>query len=394
MGQYFEAVEDDSRCSFAADQTGGTARAFYYNTSPDLQSALKELLGYTNPFHSLNRPSLDRTLPVTHPKFPWMYASRLVSLVGKGTGGASRVAPTTPSNPAIGAKPIADYLAYRQYEIGVEFSSRPYPVLANEAFTGKVTDGKWYTRDGTPNTFTYSPEWVRFADFDYTPQDNTVQGQQGSFTVWGVSGKTGGIPFNNPPWMWLPDQLLTIRMYGFPFRYITSPNSYIAGTPNRNWRGRVNQNPWWFWPAGSLLYLGYSVHKYTPPTSDIETYYSYLPTGADPAATGPLINYARLCDITLTFLYTTRYKSGSLGADILNKNHIAAGHNLLPYLPDNSFRYATRTPLKSSPPFPEAQAGTLGTASVQNPPAWYSFPAEVLFTDPDASGGPTTAGDN
>jgi len=166
-----------------------------------------------------------------------------------------------------------------------------------------------------------------------------------------------------------------------PYRYVTSSNSYIAGGPNRNWRGRVNQNPWWNWPAGSLLYMGYEVKKYSPPFNDIGTYPSYLPINGSLSNVGSIIGYERLCDIELTFLLTQRYMSGSLGASITNGNYVAAGHNLLMNLADGKFYYATRPDLT-------------GTNSVQNPPAWFSFPAEVLFTDPDAGTGPTTAGDN
>lgn len=393
-GVYVEAIDDDSRTNFQFDGTAGTGRAYYYvgatsNAAIDVQQVVQHLLGYTNPFSQSGRYHIPRTLPVTHPKCPYLYAHRISSFVGKGSGSASRVAPTPPADPSIGAKPICEYAAYRQYEIGLEFSSRPYPLLADDAFTNSVT-GSWVKKDGSTEQFTYSPEFVRNVDWDYTPQDNTVQGQVGTFTMWGVPGKAAGIPFTNPPWMWLPDQLLTIKWYAVPFRYITSPNSYIAPTPNRNWRGRINQNPFMFWPAGSLLYMGYSVTKYTPPTMDIGTYTAYLPAVSgdtlNPDATGPVINYERLCDITLTFLHTNRYQAGSLGADITNKNYVAKGHNLLPLLNDGSFRYATRTPLNPD--------GTVGTPSVQNPPAWLSFPAEVLFTDPDAGGGPTTAGDN
>jgi hypothetical protein len=186
--------------------------------------------------------------------------------------------------------------------------------------------------------------------------------------------------------MWLPDQILKVKWYQAPYRFITSTNSYIAGSAARNWRGRVNQNPWWNWRAGSLMYMGYSVTKYSPPFNEVGSYPSYVPRSTDPLNVGTVIHYERLCDIELTFLLTNRYRSGSLGAGISNGNYVAAGHNLLPNLADNNFYYGTRTPLNAD--------GTSGTPSVQNPPAWYSFPLEALFSDPDASNGPTTTGDN
>lgn len=390
-GNYLEAIEDDARCNFKFDITGGSGRCPYI-TAPgtfDIQRIVQDILGYTNPVNN-SQAYLQRTIPRTHPKCPYLYAQRIDSIIGKGTGGATLAIAVPPVDRDMGVNPITPMsVQYPRLEIVVDFASRPYPIIDNDNFTKTVT-GKWFVKNGNPNTFTYSPEWVRWCDYDLTPTDNTIQGQQGSLSMWGVPGKTSGIPFQSPPWMWLPDQILKVKWYQVPYRYIISSNSYIAGNSQRNWRGRINQNPWWNWPAGSLLYMGYSVTKYTPPNNEVVSSSSYLPTSTDKNNQGTVKNYTRLCDIELTFLFTNRYRSGSLGADITNQNYVAAGHNLLPNLSDNNFYYATRTPLVTTGP----NAGQLGTASVQNPPAWYSFPVEALFTDPDTAGGPTTSGDN
>lgn len=382
--EYLEAIEDDARTNYQFDVTGGSAKAYYYTRlglSPDLHDIIKEIYGYTNPFSTAGQYRLSRRIPKTHPKFSYLYAQRISSLIGKGSATAVREPPTYPTNPAMGNNPIADYFKYQQYEVGVDFSTRPYPIIADTDFTASFA-GSWYKRDGTLDNFTYAPEWVRYTDYDYFPQDNTIQGQQGSMSLWGIPAPAPDhIPFQSPPWMWLPDMQLKINWYQVPYRYITSANSYIAPTENRNWRGRVNQNWFWNWAPGSLLYMSYSVKKYTPPTPDIGTYASWTGALDAKALLGNLLNYERLCDIELTFLYTNRYRSGSLGAVITNKNHVPAGHNVLPNLADNKFYYATRTPIG-------------GTESVQNPPAWLSFPLEALFSDPDVAGGPSTSGDN
>jgi hypothetical protein len=383
--QYLEAMEDDARCNFQFDQTGGSGRCPYMTPvgANDVQGMIQDILGYTNPTADSGglRYRLDRTIPRTHPKCPYLYAQRVSSVVGKGTRLATRVAPTQPGNPSIGSRPMADYLQYSQYELMVEFASRPYPLVPNDAITASYT-GKWFARDGSANTFTYSPEWARYCDYDLTPTDNTVQGHQGGFCLHSVTAIGSKTAFNNPPWMWLPDQYLKVRWYQVPYRFITSNNSYIVPTEGRNWRGRINQNPWWKWPAGSLLYMGYSVTKYTPPTLEVGSTPSFVPTSSSPTNTGTILNYERLCDVELTFLLTTRtIGSTSLGATVTNKNYVQKGHNLLPNLADSKFYYATRTP-------------PLGTESVQNPPAWFSFPLEAMFTDPDVAGGPSTSGDN
>lgn len=382
--EYLEAIDDNSRQNFQFDMTGGSGRGYYRTpkgSNYDLQTLVQDIIGYTTPFASTSTPAMRRVVPVTHPKAPYLYAHRISSIVGEGSGDAARQPPTPPLITSIGTKPICDYYKYRQYEIGVEFASRPYPIIADTDLTASVP-GSWYKRDGTLNNFNYAPEWARYCDYDYFPQNNTIQGNQGSMSIWGVPEAAGPIPFTSPPWMWLPDQMLKIRWFQVPYRFITSANSYIAPVKNRNWRGRVNQNWWWNWPPGSLLYLNYAVTKYTPPTMDMGIYPSWTGTveGSE-TLIGILTNYERLCDIELTFLYTNRFRAGTLTYPS-NKNHVAAGHNLLPNLADGKFYYATRTPIGSS------------TESINNPPAWWSFPLEAMFSDPDVSGGPTTAGDN
>ena len=165
---YLEAIEDDARCNFQFDMTGGSGRCFYHTpvgSGYNPQAVVADILGYTNPF-ATGLPNLLRVIPATHPKCPYLYAHRIGSLLGKGSGTAAQVIPTFPANPAIGSAPIANYLQYQQYEIGVEFSSRPYPVIPDAAFTTSLT-GSWVVKTGgAANTFTYSPEWVRYCDWD------------------------------------------------------------------------------------------------------------------------------------------------------------------------------------------------------------------------------------
>lgn len=380
---YLEAHEDDALTNFSFDQTGGSCKAYYdivLSSSTDtLQGVIQDILGYTNP--NSGTQYLQRSIPLTHPKYPYLYASKISSLQGKGVGTSFITIPNVPSNPAIGVRPIANYEQFVLYRVGIEFTSRPYPLIADGAFTQSL-GGNWYVLNGTANSFSYAPEWVRWCDYDFFTQDNTVQGQQGNMYLLGVPGAPGGnVLFSSPPWMWMPDQILKVNWYQVPYRFITSQNSYIAGGAARNWRGRVNQNAWWNWQAGSLLYLNFNVKKYTPPTTDIGTYPTITSVGWSnaPSVLGSIVNYERLCDIELIFLLTNRYRSGSSGGITIN-NHCAAGHNLLPNLADNKFYYATRS--------------STGSADINGIPPWASAPFEVLFSDPDAGVGPTTVGDN
>src|SRR5512143_1997939 len=137
MPVYLEGQEDNATTNFSFDQTGGSAKAFYYVESSGAQyllDTIKDILGYTNPFAltgvSSGGQALQRTIPRTHPKFPFMYASKISSLVGMGSAAAVQSSPEVPSLPAIGSKPIANYQQFSKYQIGIEFTGpRPYAIL-------------------------------------------------------------------------------------------------------------------------------------------------------------------------------------------------------------------------------------------------------------------------
>ena len=194
---YYEAIDNDSRCTFSFDQTGGRGRCPYLvgkvpiggsagaptfspaiASTQQLQFIIEDIIGYTN-YGTGTSQSLKRSIPVTHPWCPYLYANSISSWVGKGTRTAQRAIPVDPSDPTIGSKPIADYFLYETYELMVEFASRPYPILEDNAFT-RTMAGTWYKEDGSSQSFNYAPEWCRYADFDLTPQDNTIQGSSGA----------------------------------------------------------------------------------------------------------------------------------------------------------------------------------------------------------------------
>lgn len=366
--------DGDPVANFSFDVTGGSGKSEYLVQSIDavnLQETITSILGYTET--AVNRgPTLNRNPPRRHPKFPYLYASRVSMLQGTGFKDSSLVDASAAPLTALDATPMtSQFRSYGTVKLGVEFTGpRTYPVVQNGII--ESTSGSWYRPDGTQQSYSWAPEYLRYTDFDITPQDNQLQGQQGSMTLFKGAQ---AIPFTSPPWLYLPDYLLKITFYQIPYRFVISPKSYISAAP---WRGRVNQNYLWFWPPGWLLYLTYNVRKYAPPTGLAQTLqnssglYTYF-------------NYAQLCDVDLLFLVTNRRASSSLGFSPTNKNYVTgiqadgispgAGHNMLPDMTTGKYYYATRN-------------DSTGASSTNNPPAWLSAPLECLFSDPDCGGGP------
>lgn len=368
MPFYPERHEDDAFANFSFDVTGGSCKSAYYAVSAsalDLQGTINDILGTTNTAVT-GSMGLQRTLPKRHPKFPYLFASRISSLVGKGSGNAALQAPNDPSLSALNGPSISEwYEQYARYELGVEFTGPRTYAIADNSIVPVQTGASWYKPDGTQQSYSWAPEFLRYTDFDFVPQDNVIQGQQGNLSI----NRNGQWTlFQSPPWMWMPDWVLKITWYQVPLRFILSSQSFITAAP---WRGRLNQNQLWFWPPGWLMYLGYNVKKYAPPTGFTQTIQK-TPVTNPPVYT--YFNYGQLADIELNFLITNRTVS-SLGGAPSNGNWVAAGHNLLPDMTTGKFWYATRNDAN-------------GAQSFSNPPPWLSAPLECLFSDPDASGGP------
>jgi hypothetical protein len=191
-----------------------------------------------------------------------------------------------------------------------------------------------------------------------------ISAQQGQMIFRG--GSPNGIPFQDSPRMYLPDSMIKFRWYDVPFRYLTSQYSYLVrfvGYINQTAFGYINNSgtlaPW---QPGTLLYKGASPigEARTPPVPS---------PGLLAYNTGDSFTTSKIVDLELTFHYTARTAGSSFG--VSNSNWIAAGHNLLPWLTDRKFYYAT----------------SQNPANPSDATAWYptysSLPFQLLFTDPD-----------
>lgn len=330
-------------------------------TPTDLQNAIQQIIGNTST--NVGDGRLQRILPLAHPVFPFWYASNITSIRGAGQPTQAQ------AFPALEASAFPNYLLYPRYEFTVEFSPRDYAVLADSTIVRYL--GGW--NDSTSANISpviFTSEWLRYTDFTVEPQFDTITTQLGQqvFKTQSGSAPGGSTPavFAAMPKRFLPNQLVKFVWRQVPYRYITSPKSYIGRYP-----GNINQNPFYIWPAGSLLYLGFRPFRYTPPIPQL---YQWVDLNGDFAFTTQ-----KLCNIEFNFLLTTR-----TGTDVpagpnpkrpevqaANSNWIAAGHNLQPWFKNFNFYYTT---VQDSTPANQV-------------PSWFSFPFELLFTDPDAVAG-------
>lgn len=428
---FLETEADTGTSSAAASEKVARSTRNYLlrspnNTADNLRDAWKLMLGYTSATASLDG-RLNRTPPYGDPVFRYLYASALGQIKGIGN-------PTQQVSDLVqgvdGPLLMPYYTSYDTWEIPVEFTTRPYPVLDNDAITTGSIDWTAHqtTRDGiTPLgsaavTSKYATEWQRYLDWDLTVQNESISAVAGvSLFKTGTQAAPNNAQFQGMPRIFLPNQVVRMIWYQVPLRYWTSQNSYI-----RRWPGYINnQNffPWgtipYLYPAGSLLYLGATPKIYTSTTvQQIDGN-----QGNNPAW--------KFMDVELAFLVTYRISTDIPATG--NANFLAAGHNLQAYFPNRQFYYVifnngvaqsgtvtngvnTMTvtsnvglPVGATIAGPSVPNGTTITAvnvdgvtitmsanatgnqtnavyafsGLLNTPYWFSFPFELLFTDPD-----------
>src|SRR5262245_5541547 len=287
-----------------------------------LEEAIEALLGSTGLDPTDGR--LVRVPPMAHPQFPWLVCNNIQNIQGLGEvefvdGAADLEVPAIPT-----------FGRYPQYRLTTEWGPRPYPILQDSSI-GLFSD-VWYDEDDVDQPIEYANEWERYTDIEVLPIDAYVEGRQGQMCFRPAEGQMPGTAtgtrqgYGAAPRMYLPDSVVKIRWSQVPYRYISSPQSYL-----RLYKATVNQMTFncqrFSWGPGELLYQGYATTRFTPALPDKDIW-----------APG-LYSTEKLADIELTFLETKR--KGQPSITPANRNWIAAGHNVLPWLPKRKFWYAT-----------------------------------------------------
>lgn len=333
----------------AQENAGGDYQAF---TLAEVQSLPGIILGYNGSASPPGNFKLNRNLPYAHPIFDQLYASGVSGLRGVG-----QPTKTSNNNDPLNAPALPSLALYPNWEFQIEFTSRPYAVLSDDKIF--TVESHWTPPPSDASgsiAFTYAEEWNRYTDINILPQNDYITGVQGhsAFRTQTLAVPQGSI-FPGMPKIYLPNSLLTITWYDVPLRYMISVNSYL-----NKYRGRVNQFAFYdtldgekLFDPGELLYL-----SYTPRTRS-------NPVVANMPWAGGNVTSTKFMDVQLQFLYTQRTAT-DVPASTGSANYIAAGHNLNPYFPKRAFYYTVFEDIDDT----EA-------------PNWYSFPVELLFTDPD-----------
>lgn len=337
---------------------GGQATVPYLidPTSTPLEEVIPFLLGSVSVYDadSDHFGKLQRVLPKAHPRHPWLFCDRIESITGIGTWQIGDSLEIYEAEPLIYA-----YADYEILQLNVGFAPRPYVVAPDEAIG--TQDVTYYEETGAddedPLIVTVPEEYRRFTDYEIIPGVDIASAQHGQMYL-----RTTDDSFTNNkkaasgfPQIRVPKALVRFTWYQVPFSYVDNEFSWIT-----RGIGKINQHDWLRWEAGSLLYAGADIRRYTPPAPEKTLVLGTTTFSSD-----------KVCDITFNFEWTDREASGTPPTPA-RSNWLAAGHNLMPNIAGNrGFYYAT---------------STSGDDSDQDEwyPTYLSFPFEFLFVNPDA----------
>lgn len=368
---YLEEVDSISPAlaTFTADS--GKANIPYFLLNPpnspggtplevnDLTAAIGQILGYNGSGGGPGGFKMNRNTPVAHPIYQMCYASALQI---RGIGRPTKM--DTAAFEDFVANLFPYYALYPNYRFDVDFATRPYPILEDEDIP-VITGFEWSPpplggADPTKELrYTYAEEWLRYCDVTLLTQNDYITAVKGlsrlqtsDNTVPGGADPNGGFEFQGMPRMFLPNGIFKMRWYDVPYRYVLSPSSYL-----NKFRGMVNQDAFFqmdsgtMFQPGELLYLGYEPSVYTSPIVQ------FMNLGGNGT-------FTKFCNIDINFLYTRRPATKAPATQYAN--YIAAGHNLNPWFQNRNFYYTY-----------------FDDGSGNKTPYWFSFPVELLFTNPD-----------
>jgi len=325
---------------------GRASLALYFTSWP--YSEVTTLLGKVA---AAGDGRLRRTLPAAHPVYPWLSAERISNI--QGVGVPVKVASVAPlfTN---GVNNIAYYTGYDAYLTTIEFVPRPYAILPDSAVTATPTF--WYDEDGSEVESTFTNEYLRYTDYEILPDIDIITAQHGNMVFRTSGGGPNGKSFTGMPRVYIPKAVLKVRWFQVPYSYVEHTDSLIL-----RYLGYINQTEFQLgnraWPAGSLMYRGVSVKRYTPPVPD-----TTLLAGLS------VYSPEKLCDLEFYLEFTRRVNAHPLSPAPTNENRIQEGHNCMPHHGDRKFYYVTT---KASPDIEDDQY-----------PTYPSVPFQLLWTDP------------
>jgi hypothetical protein len=210
---------------------------------------INSVLGYTVVNNvATETATLSRTLPMQHPKYQNLWASKINSLQG--------ISYTQKENAVITGS-LEYFAQYKYCNVQVEFAPLRYSVMTDDQISGESEAYRYVQWDATPKTYVATLQLGQFQFADGTtgsPKGVAFPGEVNFFEV-----KTT----LNWKWHLVPEafvfDLVTYSPFGLPTKI--SANNGTAGCA-----GTVNAYDVWGFPQGTLLLLDPIIDRYVSGT--------------------------------------------------------------------------------------------------------------------------------
>ncbi len=347
------------------ETVNGPKRLGDHPTYEDLLQTPLTILGYTSTEAEDGR--IFRELPFRHPLYGRLFAYKLsCTSMTEDLHQPQIDVNVNPDTPSSGP-----FALHRNYLYKVQYHIPSFPILPNRSI--KTSTLTWYDVDGskqiTPNV---ANEWLRYTDAVITDREDIITATVGLNSKFrtGTSAPPFNTEFTSQTSMRIPNRMLKVWFFDAPYRYWTSPNSFM-----RRLNGRINQFPIFDYDAGELLYQGATYTRYDKNLDIPDADNDVLPTQ-------DRLNFNKLA----TFVFTFIVAEGRVGSNLpvaggllpsnrppTNLNYIyKTGHNLQPWLFDKKYYYVSQDIIDP-----------ITKEVIDSPPSFYSAPMEFLFCDPD-----------
>lgn len=331
-----------SKSNFAVG--GGSASMDFIVPRSGMGRLIQQILGTAE---ITAQGSLKRELPAAHPYYDWLYATRISNIEGVTLDGLADAA----QYQRIIQTHFKDLAIYENYKVTVEFEPRPYIIMPDDQVQAfwQVNVPNYYNVANDFTNFTDCAEYRRFVEISIEPNAEFLSTAVNSFQYKDSDAAINNAQINatNGSGINIIVVKPTVKLtwYFVPYSMVFSSNITDA-------LGKVNQYQFYGYPAGSLLFKGMEINKYSPP-------YQTVAQGqfASPETT-------RMCDITFVFeLFKQSSNDISAGIPAVSGYKVAFGHNLVISARDLKYYYA------------EIASGLVGAGR----PVYGSYRMEKLF---------------
>lgn len=339
LTQFYERIDSVSPSTAAFGMDGGSAQIDFIVNRTQIEGFLDNILGKCVIDNASGK--LQRSLPMAHPEFNWMYASKINTFQGVGLAGAN-VSEDSPISlvDTVDRKMPLFLAVYEKYRISVQYEPRPYLLLSDTQTHQYKPDGivigqqLYYTPEGAIKLFDDWGEYRRFTRIEFEPHAELLASNNGAFfhhstDLPGGLAQPIGQANGAGPQIVVVKNKVKVTWFFVPYEMLTSINIPEA-------YGRISYefpitNKFFGFPRGSLLFEGVTVNDYPGPFPTSVVNFGAPP---DPSSIDASIYANKYCDIIFNFSHfeiPKELKAADPGGVLLNQCVISDHHNRLPH---------------------------------------------------------------